>query len=403
MNLGGRVRLLALAALLTAVGVGCSSTTVAGNPRPMAAPVDVAALKTGPHTPEPTAYDPDIDTVGDLRTLEARRLLNYVVPSYRIDPEIDVPGTVQLFYDGKSMVSSETFPEKYESAAVANNLLAGAYVSRINDNLRSRKKLIIAVLRFPTEAQSRTAAVQFDQITNADPGRHPLSIDGHPNALTSSANDVTAITFLAHGPYMVVVNGGIPTADPAALTRLIGQTLSLQSARLDQQQTPRLDDLLDIPLDPDGIMRRALPYSMDVSEPFMLRTDFGAYQPSGQLHFERNPAAVQAAFDQGGVDLIARQSGIVYRARDLTSAFRLQSALLKMGKNDEDLGSPPGLPDARCVRLDLRDPIRNYDALCAVVFDRYVAVVTSRMPALARIDQSLFQRAAAQYAILARS
>jgi hypothetical protein len=396
---GSIVALLAVAGVVSA---SCS-TSVAGDPRPGLTPVDLGALKMGGYSPEPTRYDADISTPGELRLVEARRMLNYLVHPSDIDSEITVLNDVELFFDGEQMVTSDTFPPKYRPAAVDNNLIAGAYVSRINGDLRHRKKLIISVLRFPTEATSQKAADELDQITNSDPGRHPIPIEGHSEARTSSADDITAISFVSHGPYVILVNTGVPDPNQTALTSIIAKTIDQQIARLDQQQPTPLDDVLDLPTDPDSIMRRALPKATDYSDPFFFDHDFGPYEPSGELHFERNPGELKKAFEESGVDLVGRRAGIIYRTRDLDAAFHLQNVLVKAGKNDEELAPPPGLPDVRCLKLDASDPFRSYDDLCAVVYGRYVAVVISKSPYSGRTDLGLYQRAAAQYAILTKS
>ncbi|MBF6521796.1 hypothetical protein IU411_16020 [Nocardia farcinica] len=402
MNLLRRVRRTTLAVMVTACAVGCAST-VAGTAQPGLTAVDLSTLETGPYRPEPTAYEPSIDGVPDIRLIEARRMLGHLVHADEVDPEIDTLGDLAFFWNGQSMAQSETFPPQYQPAADHNNLIAGVYVSRTNGDLRSRKKLIISVLRFPTDAASRQAAAEFDQITHDAPDRHPIAVPDRPDARTSSADDITAVSFLAHGAYVIMVNAAVPQPDPGALAAMIDTTLDLQTARLDRQQPVPMDDLLDIPADPDGIMRRALPTSTASTDPFFGDDDFGAFTPAGQLHFERDPARVRRAFEESGVDLVGRRAGVVYRARDLAGAFRLQSVLAAPGRNDEELPPPPGLVDARCLRLDDRDPVRHYDGLCVVVHGRYVAVVVSRFPASSRIDQGLYERAAAQYAILAES
>ncbi|MBF6212504.1 hypothetical protein IU433_18840 [Nocardia puris] len=393
-----------LIAVTAATCVGCAST-IAGNPSPGLTPVDIESLATGVFTPEPTAYDPDY-SIPLIRRLDAYRILAKLVHSYEVDPEIDELGTIEVFESPGVMIQEDTFPPKYERASVDNRLLSGVYVSRINDSLRSRKKLIISVLRFPTEELSRKAAVDFDQITNDEPGRHVIPIDGYPTALTSSADDITAISFIAHGPYVIMVNAGIPQPDQAALAEVLRKTLSLQIPRIDELEIIPLDEILDSPIDPDGILRRALPPASDYkdySDPFKGDRDFGALAPSAQLHFVRNPAAAKQAFDEAGVDLVARRGGVVYRTRDLEASFALQSALMKAEQNDEELPPPPGLPDVRCLLLEELDPARSYNTMCAVVFGRYVAVVYWALPYYSRSTANLYERAAAQYAILARS
>ncbi|MFD0365896.1 hypothetical protein ACFQZZ_31035 [Nocardia sp. GCM10030253] len=364
--------------------------------------MDVASLKVGAYTPEPTAYEPDITSFPDIRLIEARRMLNYLAHPFEIDSDITDVGNLKFMYDADSMIGPNYIPEKFRPAAADNNLLAGVYMSAINPDLRSRKKLIISIMRFPTDAAARQAADQFDQLANSDPGRYRIPIAGHPDARASSGNDIVAFSFISHGPYLILTNAGVPQPNQGALAEVIGKTINRQIELLDKQQPTPLDDILDLPLDPDGIMRLALPKAPDYTDPFFTDDDFAAYQPSGELHFERNPSELKKAFEESGVDLVGRRGGIVYRTRDLTAAFHLQSVLVKAGKNDEVLDPPPGLPDARCVKLDSTDEMRNFDQLCAVVYGRYVGVVVTKAPLASRVDTALYQRAAAQYAVLAK-
>ncbi|WP_309234725.1 hypothetical protein [Nocardia sp. XZ_19_385] len=403
MRAGARARILALLAIVVAAGVGCSSVTVGGHPRPMLTPVELTTLKTGPHPREPTQYDPKISGVADIREIEARRMLNYLVLPPEIDSEISEIGAVELFSSPADPFIQEVLPEKYRPATVDNNLLAGVYESRINSSLRNRKKLIISVLRFPTPAASQKAADDFDRIANEDAGRHRLPIEGYPDARASSADDVTGLSFIARDQFVILTNAGVPQPDQTTLSGVIKKTVETQIARLQQLHPMAFDDVLDLPTDPDSILRRALPAAADYSDPFILTYDFGAFQPAADLHYERNPLELKKAFEASGVDLIGRRGGIVYRARDLTGAFHLQSALVKTGKNDEELPSPPGLPDTRCIRLDEVDVVRKFDEMCAVIYDRYVAVVVTKSKLSGAMNPDLYQRAAAQYSVLVKS
>ncbi|MEV0707549.1 DUF7373 family lipoprotein [Nocardia aurea] len=396
-------RVAALLAAAITVGVGCSSS-IAGNPQPGLTPVNIAALKTGAYTPEPSEFDPSVSLPNDVHLIEARRMLGYLVHPADIDSDLSIAAEVRLFGNAEAPFNYSILPEKYRPAMVDNNLLAGVYVSHINENLRNRKKLIVSVLRFATETIATKAADELDRASYLDDaGRHTIAIEGHPDARASSNNDITAVSFIARGPFVVLTNTGVPQPDQSALSRVIRTTVDQQLTLLDQLKPTPWDDVLDAPFDLDSIMRRALPKAPDYSDPFWSYDDFGTYSPSGALHFERNPVEVAKAFEEAGVDLVGRRAGVVYRTRDLPAAFRLQSALVIAGKNDEVLDPPPGLPDVRCLRLDSSDLVRSFDGLCAIVYGRYVAVVVSKAPLTARIDHALNQRAAAQYAILAKS
>ncbi|MET8775655.1 hypothetical protein ABZV58_11585 [Nocardia sp. NPDC004654] len=394
--------LLGLLAVTATAAIGCSSS-ITGTPQPGLAPVDVGSLNTGSYAKEPTAYEPRVSGPGDVKAIEARRMLNYLVLPTDIDSALTVIGDVELFSYPEDPFVTKILPEKYQPVTIDNKLIAGAYVSRINPDLRQRKKLIVSILRFPTEQDSRKAADDFDRITNADSVRHPIAVEGHPDARATSADDVTAVSFLAKGPFVILTNVGVPQPDQAALAGVFKKTIDKQIELLGQLRLTPLDDILDAPLDPEGIMRRALPKATDGTDPFFVEYDFGALEPAGELHYERNVVEMQAAFRENGVDLVGRRGGITYRARDLPAAIRLQSALVRLGRNDEELAPPPGLPDARCVKLDTTDTIRDYDLFCAVVYGRYVAIVVSKARLSGAIDPALYQRAAAQYAILAKS
>ncbi|MEV6391803.1 DUF7373 family lipoprotein [Nocardia xishanensis] len=397
------------AALLAAalfVGTGCGST-ITGNPKPGLSPVDLSSLKTGANATEPSAFELRFVSPAALnvRFIEARRMLNHLIHPFDVDEDLSAVGYVRLMADPASMIVDGALPKFYRPVAEENKLVAGAYVSRTNGNLRNSKKLIVSILRFQTEQDSKKAADDFYRITQEQGARHSIQVEGYPDAHASSPDDLTANAFLAQGPYVIVTSIGVPQPNSTELAERIKKTFDLQRAKLSQLQPIPVDDLLDLPIDPGGIMRRAAPKAKDYSDPFMLlhEEDFGAFEPSGILHFERNPLEVRRAFEEGGVDLIGRRASTVYRARDVEAAFRLQTALAKPEKDDIVLDPPPGLNDAQCLQIGTRDLNRSFTSFCAVVYDRYVAVVISSIPDLGRVDRRLQERTAAQYSILVKS
>jgi hypothetical protein len=390
--------------VITALSVQGCSPGISGHPQPGLTAVDITKLRTGSFLTQPTAYAAKYSDNTHFRMIESRRMLGYLVHPFDVDPDDSAPATVKLISSGADMTSADGIPAAFAPIGQTFNVLAGAYISRTNGNLRSRKKVIAGLLRFPTEDAARQAADQFGAIENdTNPGRHPLTIGNHPDAHASSGDDAAATAFIAHGPYVILASTRIPTPDQAALTQLTGRTIDLQFAKMEKLQPTPLDDLLDMAADPAGLMRRAAPRAKDYSDPFFDTDDFGILDPEAELHYERNPVDVRNAFREDGVDAVARRTGVLYRTRDLAAAFRLQNTLTETGRNDDLLDSPPGLPDAKCVRLDLQDLNRSYDAFCVVVYGRYAAMVVDRFPAGRPRPTALYERAAAQYAILARS
>ncbi|WP_433757233.1 DUF7373 family lipoprotein [Nocardia sp. CA-135398] len=401
-----RLSAVAMLAVALIAGSSCASS-VDGKPLPGLAPVDLSTLKTGAAATEPSPFKlrTSSNAAQSVRFIEARRMLNYVVHPFDVDRDLTSVGFVKLIADATSMTADGALPEIYKPVGENNNLIAGAYVSRSNGNLRSQKRLIVSILRFASDVDSKNAADDFARITTEQRERHPIHVEGYPDARATSADDLSANAFQPHGPYVIAISAGIPQANQDKLAETIKKTIDLQIPALDRQKPVPVDDLLDLPLDPDGIMRRAAPKAKDYSDPgfSLYDEDFGSFEPSGILHFERNPIEVRKAFEEGGVDLIGRRASTVYRARDLAAAIRLQTALTEPDKNDTVLDPPPGLGDARCLRLDSKDLNRQYSSFCAIVYDRYVAVVISSFPELARVDRRLEERTAGQYSILAKS
>ncbi|MFI7671056.1 hypothetical protein [Nocardia sp. NPDC049526] len=180
--------------------------------------------------------------------------------------------------------------------------------------------------------------------------------------------------------------------------------LQLQDARLAELNPTPVDDILDLPLDTDRIMSLALRTAKGSPGIFLREENIGIYSPAGQLHFERDAAVATIAFADAGVDLVGQNDGTVYRTRDLAAAFRLQTALTVLGRNDEEVADPAGVADARCIQLDEAEPIRNDKYLCAMVFGRYVAVIGANAAFSGNTPEAAFyQRAAAQYSILAKN
>ncbi|MFI5502026.1 hypothetical protein ACIA5E_23440 [Nocardia asteroides] len=400
-----------LAGLLTVliIGSGCAAP-ISGQAKPGMAPVDLAALKTGAAVTEPTTFELKYsDTAKTVRLIEGRRLLDVLIQSIDVDPELTKRDTTRIFADGSDMSKDDGLPEMFKAAVDDNSFIAGVTASRTNGSVRDTRGMHLSVLHFATAQDSKNAAAAMYQLsTTGERPRQPVTIPGYPEANGSSGDGSAVSSFQAHGPFVVVTSMSQETPDTAGLAAKIKKALDLQIPALDKYRVIAPDDLLDLPLDPDGIMRRATgkspsgdPYGMSYHE-----EDFGTFAPSGILHFERNPVEARKAFEEAGVDLVGRRFSTIYRTRDVESAFKLQTALAKRGKGDSELAPPPGIADAQCVRMEESDPNRGYNGICVLVYGRYVAVVMSLATvsrAALQVDPTLQERTAAQYAILKKS
>lgn len=373
-------------------------------------PVDVATLKTGAMVTEPTAFELKFGTftAERVRLIEGRRLLNILAHPIDFVPELTELSYTRIFATTDEMSKTGGLPTEFSDTVNANDLVVGVTSVRTNGSVRNFESMSVGILQFGTAQNAENAAAGMYQVgVSRENPRQPITIPGYLEA-NGSASDVSVNAFQQHGPFVIVTSIQDPQPDRSASADKIKRLLDHQIAALDKFPLIADDDLLDLPLDQDGIMRRAMgkspagdPWTMGFND-----EDFGTFLPSGILHFERNTLETRKAFEDAGVDLIGRRYSTIYRTRDVEAAFTLQNALARRGKNDTVLDPPPGIADARCVRLAEPDKNRDFDGFCVLIYDRYVAVVMSRVGQLQRslpADPTLQERTAAQYAILTKS
>ncbi|MFD6388855.1 hypothetical protein [Nocardia sp. NPDC060259] len=396
---------LRTAALLAAIALvpGCG-VTISGSPLPGATPVDLDHLRPGPFKNEPTPFGIEwgMEMPKKIRLIETRRMLNYLVHPFDVDPDLHTPGGTRIFADTDAMSSRNGLSEAYLDPIRLNvKFIGGVSTSQSNGSVRAPKDLSTAILQFSTDVEAIRIADEFHRITLDSSPRQTVEISGRPNARASAESEKILDSWEPRGKHVIWTRVKLPNSDLHAAIETVKKAVAMQVESLDRFKSIPLDDVLDTPLDPENIMRRAAVRSdrdgVGISN---YEEDFGPFQLSGILHFERHPVEARNKFEETGVDLVGRRASTVYRTRDLASAFRLQTFLATPGRNDFILKSPPGLADAQCIKLDTADQSREYDALCAIVYDRYVAVVTAEAISGGEVESGLMERAAAQYAIL---
>ncbi|MFI5502029.1 hypothetical protein ACIA5E_23455 [Nocardia asteroides] len=393
------LQFIILAGSLLVVLTGCGEA-VRGTPEPGATPADISTLRTGPFKTDPISFSlkPGLDEPVQVRLVEGRRLLNYLIMPLDIDAELRIQGKTSVFATESGMPAIQGFQDSHRRVIKDNvRFIAGVVSHQSNGSVRTPKGMTVSVLQFESSQESLRAAIELDQISMDTGQRNHLSVPGAPNAKTTISADLQIDSWQQHGDYVIGVSAKFQSATVEETAKKVSLALDTQITALNRQRPVPLDDVLDQPLDSENIVRRStLP---DQRDSLSNTDDFGLFQPSGIVHFERNPAEARRIFEESGVDLIGRRASTVYRARDLAAAFQLQTFLATKGRHDMMLDPPLGIMDAQCVRFDAEDN-RGHNAMCALVSGRYVAVVTAKSLGYGQYDQDLQERAAAQYAIL---
>lgn len=393
----GRRRTLkfTLAAVVVAMSATACGATVPGTATPGTTPVDLTELDYGLAPNEPSEFEFDPMLPDEIYAIEGRRMLEYLASPFEADPELRYLYETSLMTD-----SSMAFPDSFAPIAEKNYMVASAATARENGSVRGKRIATILLMRLGNDNYAQTAANAFDaELDATSPGRQRIHLAEYPDvraAVTAGRDRAQAIA--TRGPYVVAVSVSAPPEQFSEMSGRIERLLDVQfEAMRDLKPTPA-DDMLDLPTNPDGIMNIVLPkkYGGNVLNSALN----GTYPRNSHRHLEYD-AGTLPDYSAYGVDLVARNGAIVYRAGSVAQAFALQTALSRPGKYDEEISGPPGITDVRCIH-------RNYtfgffeSFYCVIVYDRFVALVdyygTGDLPA-----PELHQATAAQYAILANS
>ncbi|MBF6290075.1 DUF7373 family lipoprotein [Nocardia cyriacigeorgica] len=404
---GRRLLCTSAAALTLAMTVtGCGSA-IDGKPIPGMTPVQLDQLDYGDFIKEPSDYEPRTALMpADVFNIEARRMLDYLISPYQVDPVLQhLEHTKLLGQRGAIFSDSVTgiLPAAFEPIAKRNFFFTGVSTQRSNLSLRKRESLSVAIMRFGSDALAQSAANEFDAaLGQMVPERKKLSIPGHDKVVASARDDSKGWAFAVGGPYVIVSSAVSSAGQPSALPERFAKLFDLQLKTLESLKPTPPNDILDLPQNPEGILRLPVKPSMLATDSFSTSSDYvGVYGTAGFSHFATDAKELGSAITDAGVDLIAHVDGTLFRTRDLEAAFKLQTALAALGKDDEEIPPPPGIADARCIKRDEPHPVFNSEFECVLVYDRYVAVLRSGGMGT-RLDPVLYRRTAAQLSILAQ-
>lgn len=382
---------------------GCA-TTIDGRavsaPAPAGADgVDVAVLDTGNY---PTAPRPALGIAGNPvegGLVESRRMATAVLGPWEADPSLFVydqlatgvvkgPKTVNFFLgspigDG---LAEHNFVAGFSSA---RHNRGGSYQGVVNVVLRlaSAGDATAAAAAMAANAASLTFAFADKPVTT-----QPFAIPRHREtaAVTYRSHDpssgaerfsVTAIT--AHGSY-VLCQGADSAESAERAAQLVATTLELQQPLIDKFSPTPLDQLDQLPLDPDGLLAHTLPPAQDNAT-----VEDGVYDQLGIRHFQADPIRTQALFksvglQQGSYTATAR----VYQTADAGAAGRVVAELADQAAATlKPAAGVSGMPKARCFKSTL-------GFWCVASAARYAFEVQSQHEADAA------QMVAAQYRIL---
>lgn len=402
------------AALLAAAAItvsGCTSTA-SGDTAEEAADTTTtveraaALIPAAPGEPDPgefstrpsdypaTAGDAEIGSI-----IESQRMAEFVVLPAEVDPALTeeyldltrpIFGPVPLAY-----LLADTDP-RIEQIGADTGMLAGFSTARFTKDNRAR--MVHAALRFRDDAAAGEAATRLHEHlldpAVSGPTAAPYALATMPDSLvhtveTEYSRSVAALT--QHGHYLIYTFVDSPTDRANWADGALKHALELQRPMLDRFPATAPDELADLPVDIDDMLRRTLRYP-EGAEGAQVPAVYG---PRGAAHLIAQLDTLDMFADTAATHM-ARDATFVYRtdATDRAQALFDRVVAQMRNKNDDisvvGAAGPPGVPDARCFEV-----ITPYSeaATCALLYDTYIAEIRTKTVAGAH------EATAAQYLI----
>lgn len=381
---------------------GCA-TVVDGTAAPD--PSAAVRLDTGGYPTTPRAV-PDRTDPNDRRVQASYELSGHLIAPTEIDSAFDWLAT-----EARTPVFASTtgltfqFGGPHAAALSAGDTFVGGAISArqteaagtANDRT---SRMSTVILRYRTTENAAGAARGLKTL----PGAAGRPLDGYPDSFPGAAIDTVGLRtvwWTAVGDYLLGV-GFAAVSDGDARARAI-QWLDRQVRELKKISTSP-QELLELPPDREGIMRRTMPGVVQLNDGAQVA--LGYLTPRAWANSANGRWSTKTTlFERAGVDLIGSAASVVYRARDAAGARYLSDALNTpqpgvepSNETDDEVvaAAPPGLENARCSSSTTRvtgDPRKAYS--CALVVDRYY-VQTDLVSTLAQAQQ----QAAASYLVV---
>ncbi|WP_280423034.1 DUF7373 family lipoprotein [Nocardia carnea] len=375
---------VAVATVATAVTTGCGQETET------APVVDVSALQPGNYRTSPRTAE-EVRKPENIDAQEALRLAKFVPLIMETEPKL-VFGRIINQQNLFTQLNPPQFTENFTVDAPGFVVGWETRGQRREDELHGRA-VTLTVLRYSTPDQATHAANYLaDHYLNGKyPPKGPISIPDYPSARAYLGQYDRIYAWIGRGEYLVEIEVGpgvdIPP-DPVPLTKTAKAVLDKQFTRLEGYRPTPAEQLDELPVENEEIIRFTLPAGEKVPEV--------AIGPDVALHLTERPDLTKRAFEDAGVDLLSLAGGnagaTIYRTSDSAAADRLKAFFIsQLAPELHPVEAPPGLPSAHCVE----DPEETQSLACYFTNGRYSAYIKD-----ATQIQELHQKTAAQYLLL---
>lgn len=394
---GTRAAWTILTASALTVGVsGCGSDETASSPPPPAPAVDIAQLDTGNFPTQPRDFGKPV-SLEHARLVEAQRLGNHLPLPSATDPIFVYNDGiwVNAFIDAKPL-SAIMATERFSEAAP--DFIGGFVTTAGSERHNEGIDLLNAALLFPSEQSAQRAAAELERVDFEYTNKNQrVEIPGYPKAHAhwQPEGDQSIGSWYAVGRVVIYTwvydykLTYVNRRDLSGLQGLVEKNLDVVIPAIEKFQPTPPDKLMDIDVDPEGVLGRTLPGTGSEGS----KNPAGVYDGLAAVHFSVNMSELKQVVDENGVDKFAYDGSQLYRAKDEASAAAVSARLTELSRKYRTADSPRNLPQARCIEYIGRE-MMAFRFYCSVSHGRYAAYIWSSQ----LLD--VHQRISAQYTLL---
>ncbi|WP_446224437.1 DUF7373 family lipoprotein [Nocardia sp. IBHARD005] len=399
----------AFAAFSSVLVTGCGSE-VGGTA--LAGEIDVRTLDVGKYPTLPvSAYYEYKNSFTNGQALASMRLADNLVLGTEVDPKLkygawDSFAPERLPYAMgnrlQPILKEHRMLYGFSTASSDKEYFTGFALAPGDDELADIQRSLqptyfgIRVMQFPNQVAAARAAESIESLdfSVAPDQNQKVSLDKYPAAQAHWRPGIpTMAVTIARGSYAAILNVGVPSPDLAQLKDLADRVLDIQLPALDKLPPLTPMEILMLDNDPARLLERALNREQ-LGGPETNRS--ASYGLKGFLHVRRDEQEHQALYQENGVEHVGiGWEATVFRARDTLSAEKFQTGLFE-GPRFGPAAPPTAVPNTTCIENKVTSSDTKRFS-CSVRYRQYVAVVSSH-----QINDA-YQRAAAQYAVLANA
>lgn len=350
-----------LAGALLVAGCGQSPSNTAESPSAATTsattpPVSPDKLNPGRYATKPLAPMGKAGTPERGAVLQAQQMADFVVGPWEVD-ETMIDPYLDTFYvmNGPAQLGG-LGPEAITQAASKHGMVNGFGSARQNPDTAA---MLNAVLHFPDAAAATAASKDMNDAATAQPisgvQPEPLAIPGHPDSQASTYTYIprdsdrprsSVRAFTAHGPFVFMQFAQSADGKDAAAA-MVAKATDLQIPLIDEFTPAGVAELVDVDVDPTGLLAKTLPLATPEASPFKNTV----YGPRGASHFQSNPVGSTTLFDDTRVTAVAMAGANVYEAHDNPSARMIINSFNEEVSSMEgatEAAPVPEIPESHC-------------------------------------------------------